>query len=83
MISKNQGDRGKRGIYWEQKGNNGMGRIISHIKEARKSFFNREEEGRDERERVDLTFSGFGLRNMHFGVKIYLTLQESRGEGDN
>ena len=61
MICKKIKLRGERGIYWEEKGRNGMGQIISHRK-ARKSFFNGEEKGGGEREKVKLTLITFGLR---------------------
>ena len=57
MISKKIKLRGERGIYWEEKGRNGMGQIISHRKGK-----NGGEKGEGEREKVKFTLITFGSR---------------------
>ena len=53
MRGENIGRRRKGETEWGK---------LSHIKEARKSFYNGGEEGGGKRERVNLTLTGFDLR---------------------
>ena len=70
MICKKIKLRGKRGIYWEEKGRNGMGKIISH-KRVKKKFFQWREKGGGEREKVKLTLITFGSRREQHAHSIW------------
>ena len=61
MISKIIKLRGERGTYWEEKGRNRMGQIISH-KRGKKKLFQWRGKGGSKREKVKLTLIRFGLR---------------------